>query len=260
MSNVNFRKAMAYALDPKAIAQTVYGGIAEAAGPTGLLPGLSSFVNQGVVNSDGPSFNPATAKSYLAKSGYHGQTITLQVPQGWSDWMDATTVIKDELQAVGINVDVIYPQANTRTANVDAGNYDLQLDNNAGADSTPWSYYQRVYELPIAKDQDSQDNWERIDSPKDWSLVQQAATVPLTDTAKLDSIYAELETDFFAQEPVIPLWYNGAWFQGNTSVWSDYPASTGSDQNMPVMWAGYLGAMTTVYALAGLKPTPAAAS
>jgi hypothetical protein len=26
------------------------------------------------------------------------------------------------------------------------------------------------------------------------------------------------------------------------------------------MWAGYLGAMTTVYALADLKPTPAAAS
>jgi peptide/nickel transport system substrate-binding protein len=260
MSNVNFRKAMAYALNPTAIAQTVYGGIAEAATPTGLLPGLSSFVNKGVVSADGPTYNPGTAKSYLAKSGYHGQSITLQVPDGWSDWMDATTVIKDELQAVGINVSVIYPQANTRTANVDDGNYDLQLDNNAGADSTPWSYYQRVYALPITKAQDSQLNWERIDSPADWSLVQQAATVPLTDTAKLNSIYSQLETDFFAQEPVIPLWYNGAWFQGNTSVWSDYPASTGADQNMPVMWAGYLGAMTTVYALADLRPTPAAAS
>src|ERR1700733_2123171 len=260
MSNVNFRKAMASALNPAAIAQTVYGGIAEAANPTGLLPGLSSFVNQGVVSADAPTYNPTTAKSYLAKSGYHGQSITLQVPDGWSDWMDATTVIKDELQAVGINVSVIYPQANTRLANVDDGNYDLQLDNNAGADSTPWSYYQRVYALPITKTQDSQLNWERIDSPADWSLVQQAAAVPLTDTAKLDSIYSQLETDFFAQEPVIPLWYNGAWFQGNTSVWSDFPASAGSDQNMPVMWAGYLGAMTTVYALADLRPTPAAAS
>ena len=143
---------------------------------------------------------------------------------------------------------------------MDSGHYDLQLDNNAGADSTPWSYYQRVYALPIAKTQDSQLNWERIDAPADWSLVQQAAAVPLTDTAKLDSIYTQLQTDFFAQEPVIPLWYNGAWFQGNTSVWSNYPASTGSDQNMPVMWAGYLGAMTTVYALADLTPTPKAAS
>jgi peptide/nickel transport system substrate-binding protein len=256
MSNVNFRKALAYALNPTAIAQTVYGGIAKAANPTGLLPNLSSYVDQSVVAKDAPTYNPALAKSYLAKSGYSGKAITLQVPQGWSDWMDATTVIKSELDAIGINLQLIYPQANARTANVTNGNFDLQLDNNAGLDSTPWSYYQRVYQLPIAKQQTSQENWERYSSPSDWSLVQQAASVPLTDTAKLDSIYGQLQTDFFAQEPVIPLWYNGAWFQGNTQYWSDYPSSTGSDQNMPVMWNGYIGAMTTVYALANLKPTP----
>jgi peptide/nickel transport system substrate-binding protein len=260
MNNVNFRKAMAYALNPTVLAQTVYGGIAKAANPTGLLPTLSSFVDQSVVAKDAPTYNPAKAKTFLAASGYKGQAITLQVPQGYSDWMDATTVIKSELGAIGINVQVIFPQANARTANVTNGNFDLQLDNNASLDSTPWSYYQRVYQLPIAKQQTSQLNWERYSSPSDWSLVQQAAAVPLTDTAKLDSIYGQLETDFFAQEPVIPLWYNGAWFQGNTSVWSDYPSSTGSDQNMPVMWNGYIGAMTTVYALADLKPTPPASS
>jgi len=260
MNNVNFRKALAYALDPTVIAQTVYGGIAKAANPTGLLPTLSSYVDQSVVSKDAPTYNPTLAKSYLAKSGYKGQTITLQVPDGWSDWMDATTVIKSELDAIGINLQLIYPQANARLANVTNGTYDLQLDNNAGLDSTPWSYYQRVYQLPIAKAQTSQLNWERYSSPADWSLVQQAASVPLTDTAKLDSLYGQLETDFFQQEPVIPLWYNGAWFQGNTQFWSDYPASSGTDENMPVMWGGYIGAMTTVYALADLRPTPKAAS
>ncbi len=260
MSNVNFRKALAYALNPSAIAQTVYGGIAKAANPTGLLPNLSSYVNQGAVSSGAPTYNPAKAKQFLAQSGYKGQAITLQVPQGWSDWMDATTVIKSELDAIGINLQLIYPQANARTSNVTNGNFDLQLDNNTGPDSTPWTYYQRVYQLPIENQQTSQLNWERFSSPAEWALVQQAATIPTSDTTKLDSIYGQLQTDFFAQEPVIPLWYNGAWFQGNTSVWSDYPASTGSDQNMPVMWAGYLGAMTTVYALAALRSTPAAAS
>ncbi len=260
MSNVNFRKALAYALDPAVIAQTVYGGITKAANPTGLLPNLSSYVNTSVVSADAPTYNPTLAKQYLAKSGYNGQAITLQVPDGWSDWMDATTVIKSELDAIGINLQLIYPQANARTANVTDGNFDLQLDNNAGLDSTPWSYYQRVYQLPIEKQQTSELNWERFSSPSDWALVQEAATVPLTDTTKLDSIYTQLETDFFAQEPVIPLWYNGAWFQGNTQYWEDYPSSTGSDQNMPVMWDGYLGAMTTVYALADLRPTPQTSS
>lgn len=258
MNNVNFRKALAYAVNPTAIAQTVYGGIAKAANSTGLLPTLSSFVDQGVVKANAPTYNPALAKQYLAKSGYHGKSITLQVPDGWSDWMDATTVIKSELDAVGINVQLIYPQQNARNANVTNGNYDLQLDNNAGIDSTPWSYYQRVYQLPIEKQQTSQLNWERFSSPSDWSLVQQAAAVPLTDTAKLNTIYGQLEKDFFAQQPVIPLWYNGAWFQGNTQFWTNYPSSTGTNQNMPVMWPRYLGSMTTVYALANLKPAPAA--
>jgi peptide/nickel transport system substrate-binding protein len=257
MNNVNFRKALAYALDPTTIASTVYGGIAKAANPTGLLPTLSSYVDQGVVNADGPTYSPAKAKAYLAQSGYKGQAITLQVPDGWSDWMDATTVIKQELDAIGINLQLIYPQANARNANVTNGKFDLQLDNNAGIDSTPWSYYQRVYQLPIAAQQTSQMNWERYSSPSDWSLVQQAASVPLTSTSTLDGLYSHLEKDFFAQEPVIPLWYNGAWFQGNTQYWSNYPSSTGSNQNMPVMWARYLGSMTTVYALANLKPTPA---
>jgi peptide/nickel transport system substrate-binding protein len=260
MSNVNFRKALAYALDPSVIAATVYGGITKAANPTGLLPNLSSYVDTSVVNSDAPTYNPSLAKQYLAKSGYNGQAITLQVPDGWSDWMDATTVIKSELNAIGINISLIYPQANARTANVTDGNFDLQLDNNAGPDSTPWTYYQRVYQLPIAAQQTSEENWERFSSPADWALVQKAATIPLSDTSALDTIYGQLQTDFFAQEPVIPLWYNGAWFQGNTQYWSNFPSSSGSDQNMPIMWNGYIGAMTTVYALAALKPTPPSSS
>jgi peptide/nickel transport system substrate-binding protein len=254
MNNVNFRKALAYGLNPPAVAQTVYGGIAKSATPTGLLPTLNSYINSSAVSQNGFSYNTTLAKQYLAKSGYHGQPITLQVPDGWSDWMQGVQVIQQELSAIGINIQLVYPQAPARQANITNGNYDLALDNNAGLDSTPWSYFQRVYQLPIQAQQTSQLNWERFSSPKDWSLVQQAGATPLTDTAKLNSLYGQLETDFLQQLPVIPVWYNGAWFQGNTQYWQNYPASTGSDQNMPVMWNNYIGAMTTVYALANLQP------
>jgi peptide/nickel transport system substrate-binding protein len=259
MNNVDFRRALAYGLNPAAIAQTVYGGIATGSSPTGLLPTLSAYVDQSVVSKYGATYNPALAKQELAKSGYHGQAITLQVPDGWSDWMQGVQVISGELQQIGINIQLIYPQSNARTANLTSGNYDLALDNNAGLDSTPWSYFQRVYNLPISAQQTAQLNWERYSSPKDWALVQEAGTVPVTDTAKLKAIYTTLETDFLQQQPEIPVWYNGAWFQGSTQYWSDYPASGSSDQNMPVMWGGYIGAMTTVLALAELKPTPPAA-
>jgi peptide/nickel transport system substrate-binding protein len=258
MNNVNFRKALAYALNPPVIARTVYGGIARAATPTGLLPTLNGYIDQSAVRQYGFSYNPNLAKSYLAKSGYRGQAITLQVPDGWTDWMQAVSVIQQELNAVGINVQLIYPQAPARNANLTNGTYDLALDNNAGLDSTPWSYFQRVYNLPIEKQQTAQLNWERFNSPKDWALVQEAGTTPPTDTAKLYSIYSQLESDFLQQLPQIPLWYNGAWFQGSTKYWRDYPANGTPNEYTPVMWSGYIGAMTTVYALANLKPVPQA--
>src|SRR5215469_4168607 len=260
MNNVNFRKALAYGLNPTAIAQTVYGGIARPSTPTGLLPTLNQYVDQNVVAQYGFSYNPAKAKQFLAQSGYHGQAITLQVPDGWTDWMQGISVIQQELSQIGINIQLIYPQYPARTANITNGTYDLALDNNAGLDSTPWSYFQRVYALPIAKQQTAQLNWERFSSPNDWALVQKAGTTPLTDTATLKTIYSQLESDFLQQLPQIPVWYNGAWFQGSTKYWTGYPASGTSNANMPVMWPNYLGAMTTVYALANLKPVPQTSS
>jgi peptide/nickel transport system substrate-binding protein len=262
MNNVNFRKALAAALNPSAIAQAVYGGIAAPSTPTGLLPTLNSagYVNSSVVSQNATTYNPSQAKTLLAKSGYNGQTLTLEAPQGWSDWNTAQQVIQQELAAVGIKIQVTEPSSNQRTADITNGNYDLALDNNAGLDSSPWSYFQRVYQLPIQKEQSAQENWERFSSPTDWNLVQQAASTPPSNTTQLNQIYSTLEKDFLQQQPEIPLWYNGIWFQGNTQYWQGFPSSSGSDQNIPAMWAGYIGAMTTVPALAQLSPAPQKAS
>jgi peptide/nickel transport system substrate-binding protein len=258
MNNVDFRRALAYALNPSAIAQAVYGGIATPATPTGLLPTLQSagYVDSSVASQYGATYNPSQAKTLLARSGYNGRTLTLEAPQGWSDWNTAQQVIQQELAAVGIKVQITEPSLNQRIADLTNGSYDLALDNNAGLDSSPWSYFQRVYQLPIQKAQSSQENWERFSSPADWNLVQQAAATAPSDTAKLNQAYSSLEKDFLQQQPEIPLWYNGVWFQGNTQYWSHYPSSTGSDQYMPAMWNNYIGAMTTVLALAQLTPTP----
>ena len=258
MNNVNFRKALAYAINPNQIVSAVYGGIVKGANPTGLLPTLNSYIDRSAVSQNGFSYNPTLAKQYLAKSGYSGRAITLEVPNGWTDWMASIQVITSNLAAVGIKCTPIYPEYTARQNDLIGGNYDLALDNNAQLDSTPWSYFQRVYQLPIEKQQTAQLNWERFSSPKDWNLVQQAGSTPLTDTAKLNSIYSQLETDFLQQLPVIPVWYNGAWFQGSNQYWTSYPASGTSNQATPVMWRNYLGAMTSVYALASLKPTPPA--
>jgi peptide/nickel transport system substrate-binding protein len=260
MNNVNFRKALAYAINPQAIVNSVYGNITEKANPTGLLPNLDPYMNKSVVSQDGFTYNQTLAKHYLSLSGYHGQNLTLEVPDGWTDWMAGIQLLSQQFKAVGINVTPTFPQDAARNTDLNSGNYDLALDNNASADATPYSYFQRVYNLPIEKQQTAQLNWERFNSPTDWNLVQEAGSTPSTDTSKLDSIYSTLEGDFLKQLPEIPVWYNGAWFQGNSQYWTSYPSAATSDQNTPVMWYGYLGAMTTVYALADLQPAKPASS
>ena len=255
MNNVNFRKALAYAVDSKQIASVVYSNIVQPANPTGLLPNLTSYIDRSVVAKSGYSYNTAKAKALLKASGYKGRTISLEVPNGWTDWMAAAQVIVGDLKAVGINARATFPVYNTRVADLTNGTYDLALDNNAGPSTTPWAYYDRVYQLPIQQKQTAQLNWERVNDPTSWALVQELGTTPPTSTATLQSVYSQLERRTLQTMPVIPLWYNGAWAQYNTTYWTNWPsAAPTSNHYTPVMWAGWLGQDTTILALAALKP------
>jgi len=255
MNNVNFRKAVAYAVNLQQIATTVYTGMVQTANPTGLLPSLDPYVSQSVVSKYGFSYDPSKAKAYLKASGYKGQKLTIEVPTGWTDWMAGIDVIAQDLNAIGIHVTPTYPEYATRESDLIDGTYDLALDNNASIDSSPWSYFNRVYSLPIQAKQVAQNNWERYTDPVAWALVEKAGSTVPTDTSTLDSIYGQIEGRFLQTLPEIPLWYNGAWFQGNTTQWTNYPSSTNTtDQYTPIMWHGWLGAMTTILGLAQLKP------
>ena len=258
MSNLNFRKALAYAINPNQIAAVIYDNIVKAANPVGLLPNLYPFIPASVKSLEF-SYNPAKAKAFLAASGYKGTAVTIQDPVGWTDWNSATDLIVNELKAVGIDAVAYFPADAARNVNLTDGTYDLALDNNAGPDSNPWSYFNRVFALPIAKQQNAQLNWERFNDPAAWALVQKIGTIVPTDTMALQAIYTQLETIFLQNLPEIPLWYNGAWAQFNTTYWHDYPVSTNpTDEYTPVVWGGWLGNMTTVLALAQIEPVVAA--
>jgi peptide/nickel transport system substrate-binding protein len=257
MNDLNFRKALAYAINPQQIANVIYDNVVAPAGPTGLLPNLNPFVDKSVVAKYGFSYNPKLAKQFLAKSSYKGQNITIQDPAGWSDWNTATDVIVQELAAVGIHATAYFPQYTARTNNLTDGTYDLALDNNAGPSSNPWTYFDRVFQLPILPKQTAQLNWERDNNPAAWALVQKLGTIAPTDAAASQAIYSQLEQIELQTLPEIPLWYNGAWAQYNTTYWKDFP-TVSTDQYTPVMWHFWLGSMTTVLALASIAPVPGA--
>jgi peptide/nickel transport system substrate-binding protein len=256
MNNVNFRKALAYGISGQQIASVVYGDIVKPSSPTGLLPNLDPYVSKSVISKDGFKYNKKTAKRYLAKSGYHGQTLTLEVPDGWTDWMAAIQNISQQLKAIGINVRPEFPSYTARTSDLTNATYDLAIDNNQGASSDPYAYFQRVYRLPLnSTTAAAQDNWERFKSAAAWGDVLRLNSTPISDGAARTRLFSALETNFLQNLPEIPLWYNGAWAQYYTGQWKDWPTSTNKHDNYePVMWRGYLGNMTTILGLANLRP------
>ena len=77
--------------------------------------------------------------------------------------------------------------------------------------------------------------------------------VKSTDTAKAQKIHTQLQKIILDDLPAIALWYNGMWAQYNTSVWTNFPKSSGSGlQHTPTTWNGYLN-MTGIDGLAALK-------
>jgi len=254
MSNLDFRRAVAYALDPSVVAQDAYTGTVEASTPVGLLPELSSWADEKAEKALGFYYSPGLAKKYLAKSGYKGQDLRFLAPQDQADLLDAAHLLAKQLAKVGVRVSVQALPGPTFDKDVLSGNYDMVVNAEVGISASPWEYFNTVYRLPLAAALAAGDNTERFSDPAAWSVVEQAAATPTTDKEALTKLYDELQVDFLEQLPEIPLWYTGAWFEANTKVWEGYPSSTSKDDHYtPVMWRGWLGSATTVLALAALR-------
>jgi len=254
-SNVDFRKAVAMAINGNEITDSVYGGLAEGiTNPVGLLPYLSSYLDKAAISQYGYTYNPTQAKSLLAQSGYKGQALTIEAPSGWTDWNMAQVIIAQQLNAVGIKVTPIYPSMGTDYSDRFAGSYDFTIWNPVGIAATPYSYFQWVYAQPVVKQQDNM-NQERSSDTAAWALVEKASSTPASDAAALTTIYNQLQSDFLQDQPLVPMWYNGAWFQGRNFCWSDFPSSANkADQNTPITWDGWLNE-TTINAFAALVPS-----
>jgi len=268
MSDVAFRKALAEAINVDQIVNVDYGNLVLKANPTGLLPTWSKYIDQSMVNKYGFTFNPAKAKATLQAAGYKmgsdgyfrnpdGSKIslTIAVPSGWSDWMQAIQMIASDLKAVGIKATPIYPDFNTWQSNRNTGKFDLVIDNTAQLSDTPFTYYQYLLNEPVLSSQ-TNFNFERYTNPAAWKLVQQLDTTPKSNVAGMKSIISQLEKVTMQNLPEIPLWYNGIWSQASSQVWTQWPSANSARNYLPVMWRGYLQ-MTGIDMITALQPVPA---
>jgi peptide/nickel transport system substrate-binding protein len=265
LNDRQFRKALAHSINVSRIVTADYGNIVTAANPTGLLPIWNKYIDKAVVKELGFNYNVAKAKSLLSAAGYKdsdgdgfvenkdGSKIDLKiiVPNGWSDWMTAIQIIADSTKAAGIKLTPAYPDYNTLVEDRGNGSYDLVIANDRQLSNTPWTFYDYIYRLPIAKNQTTV-NYQRHTDAAAWSLTQKLDKTPTSNQAAMKTTLSQLQRRFLTDLPVIPLWYNGVWAQWNTSTWTGWPSSNGN-QVLPAMWRNYLQ-MTGIEMLTRLKP------
>ena len=255
INNVNFRKAVAYGINPPHIVDNVYSGVVQAANPTGLLPNLYPYLDQSVVKQYGFSYNPAKAKAFLGRVGIQGpeddpRRCRTAGPTGWPE----SRSIAQDLKAIGIKVSPIYPGYTARTSSLASGNFDMAIDNNAALDSTPWSYFQRVYNLPIQAQQTAQLNMGTVQlarrlgpgaEGRHHAGERHRGTEDHLQPAREGFPAAAAADPGLVQRRVVP---------GRRHVLDQLPGRRHGQHGGPVMWRGYLGAMTSIYALAALRP------
>ena len=259
-----FRRALAESININRIVVADYGNIVSKANATGLLPTWSKWINQAQVKKLGFTYSIAKAKSRLAAAGYRdrngdgfvegkdGSSINLRliVPNGWSDWMTAIQIIADSSKDAGIKITPAYPDFNALVEERNTGKFELVINNEKQLGNTPYTYYDYLYRLPLLEQQ-TVANFSRFSSARSWTLTQQLNKIPSSNAKKAKGIHSQLQKVILEQLPAIPLWYNGMWAQYNTSVWTNFPSSTGN-QATPSTWNGYLN-MTGIDALAKLK-------
>jgi peptide/nickel transport system substrate-binding protein len=265
MDDFAFRQALAYSIDVSQIVDVVYGGIVTAANPVGLLPleGWSQYLDQELVDQYGFSYDPEMARTILAEAGYvdtnndgfveapDGSTIQLKiiVPFGWTDWMESINVISRSAQAVGINAIAEFPDFGGYQDQLYGGTFDMAINNfGSGLSSTVWTYYDWLFRHPITE-QMTNGNFGRYDNQAVFDLVDELDKTRSDDTEAMQAILSAIQEIQLTELPAIPLWYNGAWYQANTSHWTSFPSSVeGAPKYVPITWGGWweLGGLLTL--------------
>lgn len=267
LDDVEFRRALAYSINMTEIVEGPYANLVQAANPTGLLPEWDDYIDHELVEEEGFTHDPEEAVALLEEAGYLDEdgdgyvetpdgepiSLTLEVPSGWTDWMEAARLIAEHAQNVGIDITAEFPDEGLLRDNRNAGEFDLVLNNDRQLSNTPWTYYEYLFQLPV-QDQQTTVNFHRYENEEAWALTEELAGVPADDVEGAAEVTSQLQEIYLSELPTIPLWYNGLWSQSTNSSWTNWPSEAEDAPDSPaVFWEGWfeLGAVET---LAEIEP------
>lgn len=236
-SDVNFRKAVAYAINRQKIATQAEYGYVQPANQTGLLPSQKQWLNPAIPHHAMYTYNLQKAQTILKNAGYHLNTkgqlldksgrpvsLSIEVPSGWSDWIATAQIIQSNLKRLGISVQVLTPQYSAYSSSLSSGQYQGALVPVGGTPNPFNSYYPlldgRFYK-PIG--QNAVANQERFKSASADAILHQWQ-LATSHQANLQYAY-RIEKVMYQQVPVIALFYGAVWNEYSTKKFVGWPTA-----------------------------------
>ena len=234
-SDPTFRQALSYALDRTQIAMKAEDGYVQPASQSGmLLPNLKSWLDPAISDSGLVTQDMTKATQLFAQAGYTKKggalvsaagktvTMTLQTPNGFTDWLQAAQVIQQQLKAVGITVNVQTPQYAAYNQALANGSFDASIASFGGTGSPYLDFFDAfdsAQSAPVGKPAAS--NFSRFSDPKLNGLLTKLQGE--TQIAQQHSTVDQLEQIMYKQVPALALFYGATWGEYTTKNFTGWP-------------------------------------
>ncbi|HEY0752454.1 MAG TPA: ABC transporter substrate-binding protein [Ktedonobacteraceae bacterium] len=234
-NNLAVRQAISAAINRDRLYKVSESGYEPVTSPTGLvLPASQSYLDpqytslkftqnasQAASELQSAGFTKGTDGFYRDKSGKK-ISFTINVPEGYSDWITSCQFMADDLKAIGLDVSVNTLSYDTYYNAMQVGSFDTSM---WGTNPGPSPFY--IYDSLLrsansaALGQQAGSNFERWLDPATDKLLAQYSTS--NDPALQKQAIYGLEKIMIEQLPSIPLVNEPYWYEYNTEYWVGWP-------------------------------------
>jgi peptide/nickel transport system substrate-binding protein len=236
-NNVNFRQGVSLSLNRTTIAQKAVNGYMSAASTSGIiLPNEQQWLDPSLPNQGVVTQNRSAAMAAFAKAGYtlqggklmgpNGQaTMTITLPNAFTDWAAAATEISSELSAAGIKVSLDEPQYAQYAQTTQAGTFNAAIGGFGGT-GIPYNDYNlalnSAYAAPVHTP--TVNNFERYSNP---GVNQALGTLAAaTSSSAQQQATDKLQMMMYNNVPVVLLYYGGSWGLFSTKHFTGWPSAS----------------------------------
>ena len=259
-NDVNFRRAFSMLIDREAIRDIAgYGYPVINEDPSMLGEFYAAFANPEVAEKFGKygRFDLEGAKALLDESGYKDAdgdgfrdnpdgtpiAMDIEIPNGWTDWIDAVQIAMESLKAAGLNVKMSTPEESVWASDLIGAKYSVSLNAIASAANPYFPYIRSFNPADFGKSRTSAQRWT---DPEVVEMLNKYTQ--LKDPAEQKALMDAIQLKVAEAQPIVPVYNSPSFYEYNTKRFTGW-ASADNPITSPVVSNANPGRLLQLLAL-----------